>query len=310
MHGVCVNSGKGVLILENFSSLKITIGNTGFTILSQGSSNATDDMWNAEPHLHPFIEMHLVSCGKAIIKTTSRKFMMSESDVCIIPPNCYHSVESLSPTVLKVSILLEMTKITNEAPDTYSVYKKIANNTEPYLLKCSPHYVTDIFNVIQNQEKYGVTTSNRICFLLSLILCEIYDANEFVTTQNINGDSSDYRMELLIEIQDRLNTMLLSREKEGIDLSFDKLAKHLNLTTTQLRRLIRKHFNRTYRELVLEYKIERAKNIIDNQNISLEKTAEICGYSTYAGFYKAFLCVTGMTPEEYRYKTKDNKNRA
>ena len=105
-----------------------------------------------------------------------------------------------------------------------------------------------------------------------------------------------YTTKLRLEIEDFLEITSQRIVTE------EALAKHLNISTTQLRRLVRKHFRCTVRTLVLEHKIEIAKELIKKDELTMNEIATHLGYETYSGFYRSFKSLTGLTPEEYRTK--------
>lgn len=285
--------------MERFTSKIITIGNTDFKLTFSGKDSLLNEEWTAEPHLHPFIELHLVNTGKVLIRSGEDKTVLSDNYICVIPANCYHSVVSLSPVVSRMSVYLNIEKNTSGYEDTYPVYKEVFESKLVQSFECKSVYLSEIFKLEQN----GAIFNSKIEFLVSMLLCEIYDIN-FSGSIDINKHKpTDVKTELLLEIEAYLN-YVLADGRDYDDLGFAKIADHLRLSTTQLRRLIKKHFNCTYRDLIFEYKIERAKSIIESTDTPLEKIAEKCGYSTYAGFYKAFIKYTGKTPENYRKESK------
>ena len=285
--------------MEQFTSKIITIGNTDFKLTFLGKDSLINEEWTAEPHLHPFIELHLVNTGKVMIRSGEDKTVLSDNYICIIPANCYHSVVSLSPVVSRMSVYLNIEKNTHGYEDTYPAYKEVFESRLVQSFECKSVYLSEIFKL----EKNGAILNSKIEFLISLLLCEIYDVNFSGSSEIYKHNSTDVKTELLLEIEAYLNYVLADgRDYDGT--GFSKIAEHLRLSSTQLRRLIKKHFNCTYRDLIFEYKIERAKRIIESTDTPLEKTAEMCGYSTYAGFYKAFIKYTGKTPENYRKDIK------
>ena len=285
--------------MSKFISTIITIGNTDFKVTFQGLHSFTYDEWYADPHLHPFVEMHLVNCGNALIKVFDEKISLSDNYICIVPAKCYHSIESGTPQVSKMSFYLEIAKSDKSGEDTYSVFKEIFEAKKPFCKECSSGYLRDIFDIIKTPRSMDIT-NNKLQFLLSLLLCEIYEANIGFDVESPRTLQTISNTGLVFEIETYLNSLLTLNAREDSEIAFDNLAEHLYLSPSQQRRFIKKHFNCTYRELLLKYKMERAKILVEDNDITLERVAELLGYSTYTGFYKAFTKFTGTTPDKYR----------
>ena len=282
-----------------FMSSIIAIGNTDFKVTFRGTDSFDDNEWYSKPHRHPFAEMHLVNQGRALIKISTGKILLSDNHICIIPAKCYHSPKSITSKLSRMSFYIEIEKNADSGDDTYSVYKSIFEAKMPFYKECKSSYLKDIFELDKSAGFFGIT-NNKFEFLLSLLLCEIYDANTSGAFANEESKSIDSKANLLIKFEKYLNFIPENGNGENTDFIFNKIASELYLSPSQLRRLIKKHFNCTYRELLVECKMERAKILIDDSDITLENVAELCGYSTYAGFYKAFTKYTGTTPDKYR----------
>ena len=285
--------------MSEFITAKINIGNTDFKVTFQGILSFDDNIWHAEPHRHSFAEMHLVNTGRALIKIGDGKILLSDNHICIVPAKCYHSPESLAPALSRMSFYIEIEKNDNSDEDTYSVYKNIFEAEIPFYKECSSTYLKDIFKFSKNSHFIG-TTKNKFESLLSLLLCEVYDANTNVVCLNKENTQIDSKSEFLIKFEKYLNFIPEAKDGENDAFIFNKIAEELYMSPSQLRRLIKKHFNCTYRKLLVECKMERARILIEDCDITLDRVAELCGYSTYAGFYKAFTKYTGITPEKYR----------
>ena len=290
--------------MEQFRIIIITIGNTDFKITFQGRGSVFYEKWESDTHLHPFKEMHLINRGKALIRAKDEKIFLSDNYVCIMPSSCYHSIESVTPVISRMSFYIEISKNGNHCEDTYRVYNRVFNSDMPFYNESNSTYIADIFKLYSTSDSTGVI-SDRIRLLLSMILCDIYDENADITNDSAEYNRIDYKTKLLLDIESYIYDVMLNGKKEENEILFENLAEHICLSPTQLRRLIRKHFNCTYRSLLYEYKIERAKMLIENKDLTLEKVAEMCGYSTYAGFYKAFTRHIGTTPEKYRNRNEN-----
>lgn len=81
--------------------------------------------------------------------------------------------------------------------------------------------------------------------------------------------------------------------------SLAELAGRLKLSAPYTKRLIRRLYNMNFTELSALSKINMAKGLILETDLSFENVAEKIGYS-YKGFLNAFKNITGMTPSEFK----------
>ena len=56
---------------------------------------------------------------------------------------------------------------------------------------------------------------------------------------------------------------------------------------------------KTFSQIRLEKRMERAVILLKNTTLSIEETAAMVGYGDHSNFYKAFKDYYWMTPKEY-----------
>ena len=86
--------------------------------------------------------------------------------------------------------------------------------------------------------------------------------------------------------------------------SFQKLAGRLNMSPRTLRRRLTAE-RTSYKSLINSFLKEKAVELLDDTDYSLEKIAEELGYSSASNFCHAFKNWTGQTPSGYREKKTD-----
>jgi len=84
------------------------------------------------------------------------------------------------------------------------------------------------------------------------------------------------------------------------DLTLQKCAVVINITTQQLSEIINLHYKMNFNDFINSYRINDAKKIL-SENKS-EAILEICykvGFNSSSAFYRAFKKETGITPKEF-----------
>jgi len=84
------------------------------------------------------------------------------------------------------------------------------------------------------------------------------------------------------------------------DINFQELADRIGVSYSYLRRLYNENLNMSMTDYLNTYRIEKAKNLIKNSNLTLQKIAESVGYSNLQSFKRYFKKYEGITPSEYK----------
>ena len=96
--------------------------------------------------------------------------------------------------------------------------------------------------------------------------------------------------------------MVKNEPYKEFELSLDDLAKAINLTSRKLSYVINSNFNLNFFEFVNGYRIEEAKRLLKNENLSIKEVMYDCGFSNKSTFNSFFKKLTGLTPSEFRKK--------
>jgi AraC-like DNA-binding protein len=91
--------------------------------------------------------------------------------------------------------------------------------------------------------------------------------------------------------------LLLS--KPGAFAELDELARELNMSPRTLRRRL-EEVGTSYRRLVLQLRMEVARQYLSNSDLTFQQIASMVNYSQVSHFHQAFRRWSGMTPGEYR----------
>ena len=83
-------------------------------------------------------------------------------------------------------------------------------------------------------------------------------------------------------------------------LSLGDVADHVYVSQWHLSKLINKHANQSFFDILGRMRMERAKALLADSGLRIHAIAEQVGYSDVAHFSKSFKRFVGMTPGEYR----------
>ncbi|GAA6621556.1 helix-turn-helix transcriptional regulator [Scytonema sp. NUACC26] len=109
--------------------------------------------------------------------------------------------------------------------------------------------------------------------------------------QHYSGGLSPYQLKRTIEyISDNLN----------LDLSLNVLAAMLGMSPYYFERLFKQSVGRTPHQYILHCRIERAKQLLQDNELSIGEIACQVGCKNHSHFSKLFRKLTGMSPKTYR----------
>ncbi|MCR1838199.1 XylR family transcriptional regulator [Pasteurella caecimuris] len=110
-------------------------------------------------------------------------------------------------------------------------------------------------------------------------------------------NSTDYR-----SLSDPLvmQAMHYIRHRACQGIKVEQVLDHLATSRSNLEQRFKNEMNKTIHQVIHEEKISRAKNLLQQTDISIQEIAEICGYPSIQYFYSVFKKEFGMTPKEFR----------
>lgn len=85
-------------------------------------------------------------------------------------------------------------------------------------------------------------------------------------------------------------------------LSVAQIAEHLHFSSAYLNVLFKQEMKITLKQYLSNYRLERAKRLLEQDYDKITEIAERCGYANANYFAKVFREATGMAPAEYRRK--------
>ena len=203
-------------------------------------------------HKHNYTEIHVVTGGTATYTIENNIHKLQSGDMIVIPRNVFHSCEKKDEETMfaafQINYNMEKTEIFH-----------IGNNI-------SADFLGEI------EEAKHTQNYTKLSAYISLFCSYFYTADK-ISTQSV----TDYPF---------LISEFFSSNYAG-DLRLSDLAKMLHLSERQTERLVIEHTGRTFKEELVFIRMNMAKKLLENSNMSLTEIAQYVGYHSYAGFWKA-----------------------
>jgi YesN/AraC family two-component response regulator len=96
------------------------------------------------------------------------------------------------------------------------------------------------------------------------------------------------------------STLMFIRNKYHEDIKLEDLAGQLRMHPNYLGRIIEQQCEKTFRELLQDFRIEKSKIFLSAGEYSVTETAYGCGFNDSNYFSTVFKKHTGVTPSQYQ----------
>ena len=108
-------------------------------------------------------------------------------------------------------------------------------------------------------------------------------------------------------IIDKINQYIQEHYKE--ELGRNEIGAFFYLAPEYLAKMYKKKTGKNIKDYINEYRLEQAKELLNDSRVRVSDVAAEVGYSNFSYFSTLFKKYTGLTPNEYRQKweTKNNE---
>ena len=253
-------------------------------------------------HRHNYVEMMIVLSGSITHKIDGEPFTLSTGEVLIMNKHVSHSVERSGKDDIGVNIIMSdrfIYGVTSELAGTVfsSLIKENAKeNGSPIYLAFRTGGRKYLENAIENLlfeltvrgEDVGVM-SGTVSLLLRYLSLE---NDELLIHGNVKTDKDDARrLDVLSYVKSNYRTASLT-----------ELSEKLYLTVPYLSKVIKDSFGKSFKELVVDERMERARTSIEETTLPIGDIIRSVGYENESYFHREFKKRYGTTPLAIRKK--------
>ena len=253
-------------------------------------------------HRHNYVEMMIVLSGSITHRIDGEPFTLSTGEVLIMNKHVSHSVERSGKDDIGVNIIMSdrfIYGVTSELAGTLfsSLIKENAKeNGSPIYLAFRTGGRKYLENAIENLlfeltvrgEDVGVM-SGTVSLLLRYLSLE---NDELLIRGNVKTDKDDARrLDVLSYVKSNYRTASLT-----------ELSDKLYLTVPYLSKVIKESFGKSFKELVVDERMERARTSIEETTLPIGDIIRSVGYENESYFHREFKKRYGTTPLAIRKK--------
>lgn len=272
----------------------ITVENLTLEILIEKNlSPEYSPITNLANHTHPFLEIFICQKNCLALNTPEGIMYLREGEAAIIPPFIPHHclMDFDTATWYAMSFSLQKQAVQN-CHDMYSLVEPYITSKKIIRFSATPELITIIQNIYKSY-----SSNRRLISSLHFIhyLCKLAEDSCLVElTEQADATTLDSDLVRLNRLDRIINTEFMQ------DLTAEKIASKLNISSRHLARIAKKRYNKTLHQVITEKRITTAANMLKTTTFSIERIAAMVGYSSKVGFWREFQKMYKMTPMEYR----------
>ncbi|MBQ8606542.1 MAG: helix-turn-helix transcriptional regulator [Clostridia bacterium] len=245
--------------------------------------------WDSLRHCNAEYELHILLGGRMTVEIEDTNALLEAGEGIIISPGRYHTpiMQGLPIEHFSVSFIATDGKLARELSEKLC---------DCYHFNISEEMVKICLEVYREYENGGLYCNEKIKALLFCLMISVLRILEpgkesetaFFTTELERAEIIDSFFGQQLEF--------IQGEKQ--------LAEQLHVSERQLSRIILQLYNMTFRQKMMQTRMERSAWLLKTTNKKIGEVAAAVGYNSEAAFYLAFKNYFSITPQEYRLLKK------
>lgn len=287
-------------ILHHYQELTLPLSDVKLSLLVPNTTHISSSSKNTSRysiHSHFYYELFYAIKDFSVI-ISNHDVQIKKGALIIVSPNIYHSARFVQdalwwafPFHIKPANTKKVTSLYEDLIQTFS-------GSEYVMFDANDR----ISAIVETMKDYQSSQSPERNHLLAAKFYElIFTLKELKDSAAIPEDP----MPALRDTPEFDIDSYIGRNYRDPDLSLEKLANKINLSTRQLNRIVKKKTSMTFRQYLITIRMQNAIHLLTESQLKVKDISEFIGYSSVHGFYAAFRKKFGCTPEEYRQMQTD-----
>ena len=250
-------------------------------------------------HIHNFIEINYIFNGQCTQIIDGREVLLTKGQICLIDTDVPHSIKETGEQDIIINILIHKNYFKNQLLSNslnkgiitdfiMNVISETANHRQYIIFKNRDFEKihSTICDMLLESYSPNIGDKQVISHYLSIFFIKLLRDFDYET----NGQTSRKEQEIL-EILKYLET-----NYESLDLSL--LAKKFNYTPNYLSTLLKKKIGKSYSEIILEKKLDRAHALLQHSDLTINDVAIAAGFTNPTFFYNKYKEKFNKLPSE------------
>lgn len=255
---------------------------------------------------HDFWEFLYVDKGQVEVMADTEGYQLQQGEMIFHKPNEFHSVWAngkIAPNLIVASFVCNSpamkffeNKILKAGEEEKNILAKLIRERS----YCFNKRLNESITVKDKRLDGPFGAQQLIKIYLELLLITLIRNNTAIKKQERISSLTRHRAE-----DDMVNRIICFMKKNiERNLTIDDFCKEFSLSRTRIKSLFKDRKQAGIIQYFRQMKIERAKELIREENYNFSEIAERLGFSSVHYFSHVFKKITGMTPSEYALSVK------
>lgn len=259
-------------------------------------------------HCHSDIEINYIYSGTCAQIINGKRYVLTEGQTIFLNYDTIHQIEPLGEEDILINLNIEPDYLTSNFFNRFSSESIVMNF---FLNAMNDRMAHHDFLIFHSQD------SERLRLFIGEFMCEWFDPSlvssdilSSLLTLILSELINVYKKDLSKQYQDYSNTSVIAIlhyiESNYKTCRLKETAGFFNLNPNYLSNLLKKTTGFSFRELVLQQKLNAAKLLLKNSSYSVTEICSQIGYQNVSFFYDKFQNETGLLPGDYRKRYRQH----
>lgn len=252
-------------------------------------------------HKHNYIEVNYVYNGKLTQKVGTQPITLQKGELLFLNQHIEHEIKACAKEDIIINFIIQpqffdfiFSFLSTDNQISNFIINSLFNNTQSgqflYFTVSEVESIQELIKkIILEIMNPTVLSDSTIKLYMGLLVIELIKHSDKVEHKEENSSIQYLIVESLKYIDENYQTASL----------YD-LAGKLNQTHYALSKMIKKATNFTFKELLQEKRLSKAKELLDSSQIPITEIVEEVGYDNISYFYRIFKNKYGKTPKQFR----------
>ncbi|MBQ2897283.1 MAG: helix-turn-helix transcriptional regulator [Clostridia bacterium] len=257
-------------------------------------------------HYHDGYELYYLLNGDTKYITDNATYEIHKGDVVIIPPYVRHMTRPHNTERYKRILVNFSQAFLNDCLNRHSELTSFLS--EPRVIRIDAQKQNGFrrtFNLLVEEhlsEFHDCNTAEKGLLLTCFVqLKRLYDKN----IARDGNNTQEHYVPLPHQLQILINFIASNYAQQ---LTLEELSSQVHLNPVYVSSLFKKNLGYTFKEHLINVRLNASSKLLKNSDDSVEKIAFACGFNSCNHFCKTFKKHTGISPSTYRNSDKSDEN--
>lgn len=242
-------------------------------------------------HHHSFPEISVILNGEAEYETTTEKFTAHAGTVLLFNPYVNHKEYQLTGTTShQLHIGLRNIALEGYDRDVFPFHTSILSlgkEQHDFFEKCCKLLHE------KNTSQLGNELMMKV-YVMELVVLILRSGNEAASQPQLKTSATKKDQQNLVN-----NIIYYIETHHNEDISLETLSDKLYISSTYISKVFKQETGDSPINYLIKVRLNRAKQLLENQKVTVKEAAEIVGYQDAYHFSKLFKKHYGRSPSEF-----------